>query len=345
MKREYFLGRPTSDGFLAHINDEINSGNYFTYILKGGPGTGKSSLMRHIANSYDEVEVYYCSSDPDSYDAIILPKENIIIVDGTAPHIIEPRYIGVKQKIINLGDYLDDEMLKRNTEQIIYLTDKCNILHKTAKRYIKAAQSLYQNIVSASENAVIIENVDNYCNQHIKGVPRKVDGEKGRISFKQITSTTPQGIKTNETPFSGYRVFLIDDKHYAAVDRILKKLSSSYSELGYSVVISENPLFDSCVYEHMIVPELMIAYTSNHSINCDETTAENELYDENKLSDKASRIKFDKYAATAILSEAIHTLTQAKNTHDELESYYIRAMNFDKLKRLTKKISNTIGKD
>lgn len=344
MKREYFLGHPTSEGFLTHITDDINSGKYFTYILKGGPGTGKSSLMKTIAENHDEVEVYHCSSDPNSYDAIILPRENIIIIDGTAPHIIEPKYIGIRQKIINLGDYLDSEKLKANCEQIIYLTDECNALHKTARSYIKAAQSLYQDIESASENTIITDKVKEYCDKHIKSIPRKAETGKGRISFKQITSITPLGIKTYDTPFSDCKTYLIDDRHYAAADRILKKLSSVYSDFGYSVTISENPLFDGCVYEHMIIPELKLAYTSNRSINSEEFISENNLYDEKLLSPKASRIKFDRYAANAVASEAIHTLAQAKNAHDMLESYYIQAMNFDKVKRTVKKISHEIYK-
>ena len=61
------------------------------YILKGGPGCGKSSLMHRVAQRAEEagesVEYIQCSGDPDSLDAILLPGRKTAIVDGTAPHV------------------------------------------------------------------------------------------------------------------------------------------------------------------------------------------------------------------------------------------------------------------
>ena len=69
----------------------------FSYIfLKGnrigivGPnGCGKSTLMRRIAALAEEagepVEYILCSGDPASLDAVVLPKKQIALVDGTAP--------------------------------------------------------------------------------------------------------------------------------------------------------------------------------------------------------------------------------------------------------------------
>ena len=46
------------------------------YLIKGGPGTGKSSLMRRVAGEAEKrgygVEYYRCSSDPTSLDAILI---------------------------------------------------------------------------------------------------------------------------------------------------------------------------------------------------------------------------------------------------------------------------------
>ena len=72
----FFLGCPTQDGFVTNIHSLIASEGYFTYIIKGGPGTGKSSLMKLSASSLKELdkpELYFCSSDPGSLDAVIFP--------------------------------------------------------------------------------------------------------------------------------------------------------------------------------------------------------------------------------------------------------------------------------
>ena len=46
MRHCYFLGSTSPDGFKTSFSDIINDDKFYTYILKGGPGTGKSTLMR-----------------------------------------------------------------------------------------------------------------------------------------------------------------------------------------------------------------------------------------------------------------------------------------------------------
>ena len=72
-------------GFVSHYRDCFAQER--RYIIKGGPGCGKSTLMRRIAHEAEqrglEVEYYDCSSDPDSLDGIVLPSLGIAMFDGT----------------------------------------------------------------------------------------------------------------------------------------------------------------------------------------------------------------------------------------------------------------------
>ncbi|WP_051514960.1 hypothetical protein [Fervidicella metallireducens] len=66
------------------------------YIIKGGPGCGKSTFIRRVgnellANDFD-VDFIYCSADKDSLDGIFIHEIDVAIVDGTAPHVIDPKY-------------------------------------------------------------------------------------------------------------------------------------------------------------------------------------------------------------------------------------------------------------
>ncbi|MGM9966467.1 MAG: hypothetical protein ACI383_03220, partial [Rummeliibacillus sp.] len=65
------------------------------FILKGGPGNGKSIMMKNIAKVFNEqgydIEYIHCSSNADSLDGVIISSAKIAIVDGTAPHILEPK--------------------------------------------------------------------------------------------------------------------------------------------------------------------------------------------------------------------------------------------------------------
>ena len=64
------------------------------YIIKGGPGSGKSTLMRRVERHAKaaglETQQVLCSGDPDSLDALLLPQLKAALVDGTAPQGVVP---------------------------------------------------------------------------------------------------------------------------------------------------------------------------------------------------------------------------------------------------------------
>lgn len=87
----FFLGANSPAGFYSLYDQLIDPAEAAgVYILKGGPGCGKSTLMRLVAAQAEErglkVEYIPCSGDPDSLDAVIFPERKAAIVDGTAPH-------------------------------------------------------------------------------------------------------------------------------------------------------------------------------------------------------------------------------------------------------------------
>lgn len=83
-----YLGAATPEGskdFVPNITEGIKR-----YFLKGRPGTGKSTLLKKIAeatvkNGYD-IEVYHCGFDPNSIDMVICRELNFAIFDSTSPH-------------------------------------------------------------------------------------------------------------------------------------------------------------------------------------------------------------------------------------------------------------------
>ena len=86
----YFLGGNTPTGFysLYHQLSEPERLRAL-YIIKGGPGSGKSTLMRRVERHAQaaglETEQVLCSGDPDSLDAVMIPGLGAALVDGTAP--------------------------------------------------------------------------------------------------------------------------------------------------------------------------------------------------------------------------------------------------------------------
>lgn len=91
----FYLGANSPAGFYSLYDQLIDPAQAADIlILKGGPGCGKSTLMKRVARQAEErgldVEYIPCSGDPESLDAIVLPQKKAAIVDGTAPHGTAP---------------------------------------------------------------------------------------------------------------------------------------------------------------------------------------------------------------------------------------------------------------
>lgn len=112
MNRTYFLGANSSRGFYSCYDSfcRPDDGD-FLYIIKSGPGSGKSTLMRRVASAAQhrdmDVEIVLCSGDPDSLDGVYLPQLHVGVVDGTSPHVIEPRIPAASDLYLDLSGCYD----------------------------------------------------------------------------------------------------------------------------------------------------------------------------------------------------------------------------------------------
>ena len=121
MQKEYFAAINSSRGFISFF-DSIFAGRDRLYIIKGGPGTGKSTLMRKVADEAEkngmDSELIFCSSDPSSLDGVIIPSLDTAIVDGTAPHLMDASLPGTKDEILNLGQFWNSDELYARRDDI-----------------------------------------------------------------------------------------------------------------------------------------------------------------------------------------------------------------------------------
>jgi Cdc6-like AAA superfamily ATPase len=88
--KKVFPGCNTSQGFYSFYDYIIPPDATRILIIKGGPGVGKSTFMRHIAEAMVErgfdAEYHCCSSVNGSLDGVVFPQIGVALIDGTAPH-------------------------------------------------------------------------------------------------------------------------------------------------------------------------------------------------------------------------------------------------------------------
>lgn len=351
MSEKYFLGAMTTHGFSTEFSKLIGGKGYFTYILKGGAGTGKSSLMKKIAQEFENDEKvvrFYCSSDPSSLDAVVLESSGVIIIDGTSPHVFDPVYPGCCQRIVDLGEFWNDEMLKKNTDAIIGVTDKNKSLLARAKRYTAALTNVcydtYYCALDSIDNDRLNDLIGSLCKEILSGQ----GSGSGKSYIRQLTALTEHGCMTQLETLGAYGdIYALCDDSFACAHKLIEAVAKEAGRRGYDVIICPSHTFDNDIYEHLLIPEASVAlvsssYLTGLRIGDAKTLGLNDLYDERKLSEMSSRLRLNKEVSERLLAEIFDTIKNAKTVHDDIEKYYIESMDFEGIGELTERLIGQI---
>ena len=169
-----FAGANTPDGFVGFYHQLADMYNLKKlYILKGGSGIGKSTFIKNFASAFPNEDKIFlvCSGDPDSLDGVILTDKKIAIIDGTAPHMVDPQYPGLVDEIINLGECIIPDKVKATRSQLDFFSNQKKQLYKIAFENMKKARELHYELEDAYSGAVDFDAVnlklDKIIMQHI----------------------------------------------------------------------------------------------------------------------------------------------------------------------------------
>lgn len=337
---EYFLGGSSPDGFRTRFGELIADTDCYTYIIKGGPGTGKSSLMKRLAEAFpeEEKELYHCSSDPDSLDAVFFKRRRVILVDGTAPHTFDPQYPGAVQQILDLGACWDASALRKNKDEIISATAAYLRHHASCRRFLTALSAVLGDTANIGRLALNEDKLDGFVSRLCaKVLPKKRGAEEGKTVFKQLSAITPGGYATFIP--SDCTVYLLNDSFYAGSDVFLRRFADIAVSRGYDVCVSVCALHGCEAFEHLLIPELDLAFMTANPLNELEPPEKQPVnfrrfYDKSVLREKKARIHFNEKAVSDLRGEAVQSLINAKTEHDRLEEFYIDAVDFDSVNRI-----------
>lgn len=353
MKQAYFLGSSGRNGFFSCFSQLMPKieGQY-TYIIKGGPGTGKSSLMRKIADEMErrdiDCERIYCSSDPDSLDAVIFPSLRVSIADGTSPHTLDPDYPGATGEIINLGECWDKQKILDNKEKIIDLTDKNKSCHQRCRRFIDSAFSIYGDGEKICRECVDKERLMRYASRVANRHFKKPSGRIGLEKIRLLDAITPKGyyfLSETVGEMCDTTVMFEDDFGVAA-SMLVNEIRSYALACGFSV-ISSPFVGNEKQLRHIIIKELALGFFTCDKL-CEpdiiptKTVSLRRFYSVNEFALHRARLNFSKKASKELMNEAVCALRMAKDEHDALEKCYIDAMDFAKLNKIADELIERI---
>lgn len=345
MKNEiskYFLAANSSEGFVSYFKHNYDfADGWRAYIIKGGPGTGKSSFMKYVVvKAMDKgysVKLCPCSSDPDSLDGVIIKEIKTIVLDGTSPHVVEPVYPGACEEIINLGQFWDGGELYRRADEIINVTNSNKKLHSTAAAYLSAAGELIYDNLKQSQRFTSIKKAEQFA---LKITARVIPKNKNHTPHEWVrflSGITPKGIVSfTDTIEKFYKnIIVIEDKFGGTSGAIMDTVRKVALSKGYEIITLKNPFLPSKLIDHILIPELSLAFVREYEyMRFDESHRRihaRRFNDVNLMRSVRGRLTFNRRIIRELLLGAIKTLSQAKQVHDQMEQFYIDTMNFNEL--------------
>lgn len=350
-EKHFFAGSNASKGLSSYFESILNPEKLNRlYILKGGPGVGKSSFMKKFADKMKEknysVDYIHCASDNDSLDGIIIRELKVAFVDGTAPHTIDPVLPGAADEILNLGEFLDGEQLQKHKCQIVQINQNKSFLYKSAFKYFQAAAIISEEINSLYDRFIDNKKFNEMCNQVInKLFPVYFwSDKKGKAVNMFSEAYTANGfISYTQTLYQNKKIWAVvgEDTNYTS--KLLSIIADEAVKRGYDIECCYRPLSAEKL-QHLCIPEmnLMIISTENPMHNGYEEIFDiHEFMDTDKLKAHISEIENNLYLHDLLINKALDKLNEAKKQHQLLEVFYINSMNFDGVNNI---FDNTLNK-
>ena len=351
MQHEYFAASNSAQGFVSYYPQIFSRADYL-YIIKGGPGTGKSSLMKRIARCReacgDTVEYYYCSSDHTSLDGILIFGGDRVIgvIDGTPPHAKEPELPGVKDEIINLGEFWNRDLLLMQKNEIVSLSAKKSAAYRKAYDYLRCCGNLSATVESLIGSIADQKKLDAAVGRLCESLELD-DGECHALPMC-LEAVGMRGRATLDSfEKNAARLYKVGDL-YGIGNLFLGKLSDKLMTKNITLRVSYDPISPQKI-NGLFINETRYAFvlTGNKDEECD-TSREGKYVNPKRfvsadqLKGVRSEIRYAKRLFNDSLDGALHALGEARVYHFLLEDIYKKAMDFSALSAFTDKFCNEL---
>ena len=237
----YFLGANSAGGFFSLYGGFCPpESGVFLWIIKGGPGCGKSSFMKRIGAEAEragmEVHYVWCSGDPDSLDAVYVPEARLAYADGTAPHVLEVPYPGASGLYLDLGRFYDQAALRPELQQIAAVGARIRALYKELYRGLGLLADAEKPLRGAPSGPAPVFSPSRAGSGRLLRRFGRALTCRGLIGFDSL----PDRVQALPSPAD------------------VEQTARSAAAAGYDVVCLQHPLFPALA-EAAVIPELSLA--------------------------------------------------------------------------------------
>ena len=336
----FFAGANSGEGFQNLFHEIVDLEDTYDFmILKGGPGVGKNTFMREIGRAMEAagtpVEYLWCSGDPDSLDGVVVPEIRCAVVDGTAPHVIEPKYPAAVDRYVDLGRFYDLTAAKAAAEEVRARTREYQAAYARAYHCLRAARQVELAAAASVERTFDREKLERRTAGIIARELRRRGGERGRTARRFLGSITHRGYvwRFDSVDALCPRVYELDDS-WELAGEALAVLHGAASEKGWDTIACCAPE-DPSRLEHLLIPGLGLAFvTSRPNMAYGKKPFRRVRVDAMAQPEGRARLRFQARMAALLRGEGAAALKEAKAGHDALEAVYNPYVDFDGVRTL-----------
>ena len=366
VERHYFPGNNTPLGFFSYYKYILGQREANRIIcIKGGPGTGKSTFIKRIAGYFaekgEDVDFLHCSADELSLDGIVLKNMKIAFIDGTSPHITDPVTPGAVDKIVNLGEFWNEEGIVANKDEIIDLNEETSRWYRIAYNYLNAAKSVFRSLeevyseaLCASEIYKVIADIIDYGKHDISLRP-------GKVKKFFAGAITASGTVNYITSLLGNmeRIYMVNVPVGYGNTSLMEIVSEGAVYRGFDIETYYCSMSPDEKIEHIVIPELKTAFISVNRyhdiepweiVNVEGKPQEisfidiNDYMDAMVLQNNEELIENLNDEYDILLNKTVRYLAKAKQAHMTVENMYIPNMNFTQSGALAEELIKEVEK-
>lgn len=344
---DFFLGALSPSGFTGWFAEAAAEPDIQAYLLKSGPGCGKSTFLKRMAQDAGQagkgpVQLIHCSSDPNSLDGIFVAGAHAFLADATAPHTLNCKYPGAAECVVSLYDTLDNAALHRCRKEILSLGGRNAALLQAASAHFALACGLLQRRRQTAGLAVQHAELAAFGRRLAKRtMPAHRTAVPGKQQIRLLSAPTPGGstVFYDTIPALADHLYVIQDSYGAVSGELLAILAEAAQRNGYNSIVCRCPTDQVNRIDHLFIPELRLAFlTANFwhpMLFLDQKNIHATRW-MNRAVLNAHRVEMsaEKRMACQLMDETCHTLDAALAVHDALEKFYISAADFSRVEEI-----------
>lgn len=334
----YFPGGNTPDGFVSYYHDILNDKESHKpkklAVIKGGPGTGKSTFLKKLGKTLshrgETVTYLYCSSDPGSLDGIFLPEHNSAVIDGTAPHMTDAKFPGTYDTLLNFCDFIGEI---GEGETLLSQSREASWCFSDGYCYLQSAKALLKLMQKRSERFLMHHEIRSFAADIARRVSAFPSNGYEKTAF--LSAITADGFRNFLTEnLKDYHVISVDAEIGDDVSYLMETVATVCKLRNADMIVCPCPM-NPARAEHLLFPSANLALVTSNSYHeysgADEIVPFSDFVTQ-RIPQRTPQMMYD-----GLLYLAIQAFSSAKEHHNRLEELYKTVTDYSAIDALFQK--------